>query len=222
MHTKVHAVRGNIRYRVLEIDNYYYLVDLEENLLFYLIPFLTWFHTYNIYEIDEALAKTFTEKGKGEKEKEKERKAQTKVLLPIALSLSIVFGRMLIGMGVNDIIFFQSTVINIITLTLTVLSISYFWSAMYRQSEEKLKSFLTDQSLQSYRAKFYPKKKKEYFQMLFFMVFLLFFISGTAVLLLTEGLLIGIICFALFLVMYSIMFRLHIHVGKDYKGVFID
>lgn len=147
MHTKVHAVRENIRYRVLEIDNHYYLVDIEENLLFYFIPFLTWFHTYKIYVIDEALAKGFIERSKEEKEKGKKRKVQTAVLLPIALTLSIVFGRILIGMGFNDLVFFQGIAINIVTLTLTVIAIGYFWRTMYKRGIEKINHLLINQSI---------------------------------------------------------------------------
>lgn len=112
--------------------------------------------------------------------------------------------------------------INLATLILTAMVISYFWRSMYKQNGEKVKHVITTQSLQTYHVKFYPKKKKEYFQMfLCWIASLLFTMMGIA-LLLIEGLLIGFICFVFFLLINMISFRMHLHVGKEYKGVFVD
>lgn len=48
-----------MRYRVMEKSDNYYLLDTEETFWFYIIPFLTWFHKYKIYAIDEAQAQYF-------------------------------------------------------------------------------------------------------------------------------------------------------------------
>lgn len=221
LHTKVHAVKGNIRYRIIESENNYYLLDIEVTPLFYLIPFLPWFHKYKVYAIDEVQAQHFMNSKEKQDRADKER-AKTAILVPLMIPLSIVFGRMLINMGFNDIPLFQTSAINVATLVLTFIAISYFWRAMYKRNGEKVKHIITNQSLQTYEVKFYPKKKREYFQtFLYWFASLLFTMMGAA-LLIGLGKLIGLICFVIFLTINMTSFRSHLHVGKEYKAVFID
>ena len=221
MHIKIHAVKRNIRYRIIEAENNYYLVDIEVTPWFYLIPFLPWFHKYKVYAIDEAQAQYFMIDKEKQYKGDKER-AKTAFLVPLMLPLTVVFGRILIDMGFNDISLFQTSAVNIATLVLTFITISYFWKAKYTRNGEKVKHVITNQSLQTYRVKFYPKKKKEYIQtFLYWFASLLFTIMGAA-LLIEMGQLIGFICFVIFLTINMTSFRSHLHVGKEYKGVFVD
>lgn len=209
-----------MRYRVIEKNNNYYLLDTEETPLFHIVPFLTWFHKYKIYAIDDAQAQYFME-SKGRKEKEV-KKVNTSLIVPITLPFSIILGRILIDMGVNDVALFQSTAFNIATLILTIMAIGYFWRSLYKRNGEKVKHVFNNRSLQTHKIKLYTEKKKDYLKMfLFWLASVLFIIMGVG-LLVIEGLLIGLISFGLFYFAYTFSFRFFPYVGEGYKSVFVD
>src|SRR5699024_2909520 len=57
MNNKVRNIHKNARYKVLEVDEEYYILDMTSTYWLFILPFLNWFISYKGYKIDKSIVK---------------------------------------------------------------------------------------------------------------------------------------------------------------------
>lgn len=216
LHTYISQIKGIIRYRLLHIDGKYYLVDLEENPLFYFFPFLTWFHKYTLYELNEEQAQRILDN-------QYQRQSGTaifSIIYPLSVGTSLILGKAFVSSGLAQIPFFQSKFIQILFLLLTVLACVYFWGHLHKKAILKMEEIVPLRSLDRYYARFIPEEKRSYFSSIFIALVAALFIFVGVSLVIIENLLLGFATFCFFIFFYPISFRGFLHPEKVYKSIF--
>lgn len=215
----VSIIKSIARYRVLQINNQYYVVDIEESPRFFFFPFMTWTHMYTLYELEQEQARRISEYNK-------ERGAvgleAFSVYYFLIVGLSLALGKTIVSSGIAYIPFLNNTIVQWLFLLLAVAAIVYFRFVQHRKTYEKMHQLVDLKPLNRQYVKFYPVNKMNY---VFGFVMWLFFLGFTCLslgLFLQLNLLLGLISFWAFLSVVAIAFRLFVHPNYVYKCAFYE
>jgi len=210
----VSIIKSIARYRMVQINNKYYIVDIEENPRFFFFPFITWLHIYTLYELEEGQAcKIYAyNETKGTAGME-----AFSLYYFLIVGISFVLGKTAVSSGIVYIPFFGNTFAQGLFLFLAVVAVIYFRYVKHRKTYIKMHQLIDLGSLNRKYVKFYPVNKMNYVFFLTQWLVFLGFIFLSVGLFLQLDLLLGLLGVWGFLSMAAIIFRLFIHPNYVYK-----
>lgn len=215
----VSIIKSIARYRMVQINNKYYVVDIEESPRFFFLPFITWVHIYTLYELEEEQARRIFAYN--------ETKGTTGIeafsaYYFLIVGIGLVLGKTVVSSGIAYIPFLNNTFVQWLFLLLTVAAIIYFRFVQHRKTYIKMHQLVDLSTLNRQYVKFYPVNKMSY---VFGLIMWLFFLGFTYLSLgifLQLNLLLGLVGFWAFLSFVAIAFRLFIHPNYVYKCEFYE
>src|SRR5699024_4006847 len=111
---EVERPNKNIRYKLVKVEDEYYILDLDRPIWLILFPFAYWFKTHWVYQIDQATYEL--------KQPDEKKRSKWKMILPVAF-ISPFLGRILASKAEKyDYIssFMVSVVLIIVFIILTI------------------------------------------------------------------------------------------------------
>src|SRR5699024_12582909 len=89
MKCKISVIKGNLRYRILTINNKNYILDMGKSLWSYLLPALSWVIPHTVYEVNDEKIVRKIETSSHPVEKTKQNKDEEGVLLIGAMAMPL-------------------------------------------------------------------------------------------------------------------------------------
>lgn len=219
MRAYISIIKHIIRYRVLQINNKYYIVDIEENPRFFLFPFLTWFHIYTLYELEEDQARKISDYNKT---KGPDGREVFSTLYFFIVGISLTLGKVVASSGLAYIPFINNTIVHILFLLLAIGAVVYFRIIQYRKTYEKMHQLVDLKPLNKKYARFYPINKLNYVYLLFMWLFFLGFAFLASALFLQLSILLGLLGFWTFISLAAVAYRFFIHPKYKYTCTFYE
>jgi len=188
MECEVEFLDKNRRYRILRIENNYYLLDMEKNIWAIFLPLLFWLmpqkaYNVNLNTIESLRAPTSTS-------------TNLSSIISLGIGGSVILSQVL--KPILDFSIQTAMIVNVLMLILTASIIFYLRLYSRKKSYQRLHNSVDLESLDTMLIKIKPKFFKQYivpiFGHLFFVILTIFSIS----LFITTGNFIGIIFFTLF------------------------
>ena len=171
MKCKVNAIKGNLRYRILTINNENYIFDMGQSFWRFLFPVFAWIFPHIVYKVNDE-EKVFEKLGASTnlKEKPKQRIGEIGLLGGV---ISIPLGRLVYPL-LDTNLFSSSLYINIIVVTIPILFIFLFIIFLNVKFKKNLKRIIHFDDLPTRRIWIRPKSMKLMFTVIFyFLVFLI-------------------------------------------------
>jgi len=210
----VTIIKSIARYRMVQINNKYYIVDIEENPGFFFFPFITWVHIYTLYELEEGQASRIFAHNKTKGTAGIETFSTYYFLI---VGISFVLGKTVVSSGIAYIPFLNNTIVQWLFLLLAVAAVIYFRFVQHQKTYRKMHQLVDLSTLNRKYVKFYPVNKMNYVFLLIQWLFFLGFSYLSVGMFLQLDLLLGLIGFWVCLSMVAIIFRLFIHPNYVYK-----
>ncbi|WP_026909135.1 DUF443 family protein [Paucisalibacillus globulus] len=171
MLSEVHHIHKNMRYRIIKVDNTYYIFDLDRPFLVFFFPFLNWIKTHTIYEIKDM--------------------AQLEQLRTVESSSKIGFGIAMFTGGLSvflanllePIIFkmeFQTpTFITYILLIIFSILVIFFRFKLSKKNKIKILNVVALSTLEKKRISVKPQSIKHFCLILFMYIIVLLFLLAS-------------------------------------------
>ena len=120
MKCKISVIKGNLRYRILTINNKNYILDMGKSFWSYLLPALSWVIPHTVYEVNDEKILKKIETSSNPEEKTKQKNVGELVLLIGAMGMPL--GSVLYSL-LDKSLFSNSFYINIIVVSIPYLFI---------------------------------------------------------------------------------------------------
>lgn len=139
MKCKVSAIKGNLRYRMLTINNENYIFDMGQSFWRFLFPVFAWFFPHTVYKVndEEVFEKLGASSNLGEKTKQKNHGELSLILGPLGVLLGSLIYPIL-----DTTLFSNSIYINIIVITIPCISIIIFMIFLNIKFKKNLKRII--------------------------------------------------------------------------------
>lgn len=210
----VSIIKGIARYRLVQLNHKYYLVDLEENPRFFFLPFITWLHIYTLYELEEGQARKIFDYNEA---KGPAGIDSFSIYYFLIVGIGLVLGKTIVSSGIAYIPFLANPFVQALFLLLTVAAVLYFRYVEHGKTHIKMHQLVDLSTLNRKYVRFYPVNKLNYIFCLLHWLTLLGLIVLALGLFLQLNLLLGLIGFWVFLSMAVLTYRLFIHPNYVYK-----
>lgn len=188
MKAKIRNIVKNPRYRLLQVGEQHYIIDLGNHFWKIIFPFFFWIFPNRVYQVSDQeiikqLRAPLTEKG---------GVSGTAIYAGMAVILSNVFGSAVHYLEISIPLW-----LNLILLIIALLSVVIIFLSYNRSHKEKLYHIVKLGSLSTYKIWLRPNSGKHIFKMILIYVWLLGFAVMGALLFLIEKNFIGLIVFSL-------------------------
>lgn len=152
----------NIRYKLLHIDDEYYLLDMDRSFFSFVFPFIYWFVPHPVYQIDKLTVEKL--------EMPEEEKGSRMWMVFPATGISLILGRQLstLSEGFDDSMSFFLTIIVLIILFFIIIGFRFF---LYHSRYNKMNNIVKLDTLPKRFIKIRPEKIGSYFQAIFYYLF---------------------------------------------------
>lgn len=185
MECRVDLLAKNRRYRILNIDDKHYILDIETSIWPIFFPFLFWLMPQKIYKIDFETVKKLKEPVSGPN--------NLGTIMIIGIGGSAVLSRIL--QPILDFNVQTTTLGNVVMLIIPVVIITFLRLYMRGKLNEKLKESVSLDRLYTGTIKVKPKLLKHYIAPIFSHLFFLLVILFAAFFFIQTSHFVGIICF---------------------------
>lgn len=163
---EVEFVSKNRRYRIINTNGKYYVLDIENSIWPIFIPFLFWLIPQTIYKIDYNTVEKLRNPSSG-----------TNNLMPImilGIGGSAVLSRIL--KTILDFSIKTSLIVNVVLLIVSIIIIVLARLYTRKSSDDRLNKLINLEELPTKRIKIKPKGFNQYFIPIFIYLFFLLFI----------------------------------------------
>ncbi|UXU54070.1 DUF443 domain-containing protein [Staphylococcus agnetis] len=157
---RIDDVKHNVRYKLLHVNNEFYLIDLQKNILSYIFPMINWFPK-SCYKIDSEAYEKLLNKGVY-------KKSNTSMIMGCIVLFSVLL-RPLLNYVYAPISVFVGISMVLVALTLTVILQIFF-----RKKTELFKSNLPT----TCKLTIIPKLKHLIYFIIFYVYSILFLLIG--------------------------------------------
>lgn len=168
---KVERPDKNIRYKLMNVENEYYILDQDKPIWAILFPFIFWLKSHTVYQIDQAIFERL-------KQPEEKKTGKWAMILPVAF-ISPFLGRILASLadGFDNLIPAILTTVLLIVFIVSMISIRiYVHLACYKKTDRITGGL---ESLPKKKIKIRPKRLSNYLAATVgYVIFLSFFILG--------------------------------------------
>ncbi|MEJ8778597.1 DUF443 family protein [Pseudogracilibacillus sp. ICA-222130] len=168
---EVERPNKNIRYKLVKINDEYYILDQDKPMWLILFPFVYWFKSHLVYQINEATYERL-------KHAEEKKSGKWEIVLPVVL-IGPFLGRVLAPMTekYDNVIPYILNIALAITFIIIMISVRiYVHQACYKKTD-KITNGL--EILPKKKIKIRPKKLGDYLVATFgYFLFLTFFLMG--------------------------------------------
>src|SRR5699024_5832961 len=171
MKCKVSVIKGNLRYRILTINNENYILDMGQSIWRFLLPAFFWFFPLTVYKVNDENILEKLETSSNPEEKSKQKNVG---------ELSVLGGAICIPLGslvyslLDTSLISSSIYINIVVVTLPYLFIVFFFVYMGIKFKNKLKRIIHLRDYPKEKLRIRPQSLKPMFSTSFyFLLFLL-------------------------------------------------
>jgi len=171
MKCKVSAIKGNLRYRILTINNKNYIFDMGQSFWRFLFPVFAWIFPHTVYKVndDRSLGQLEASSNPEEKSNQKSYGELSLILGPLGVLLGSLIYPIL-----DTTLFFNGFYINFIIVTIPCLSIIIFIIFLNIKFKKNLKRIIHFDDFPTRRIWIRPKSMKLMFTVIFyFLVFLI-------------------------------------------------
>lgn len=185
MECRVDLLSKNRRYRILNIDDKHYILDIETSIWPIFFPFLFWLMPQKIYKIDFETVKKLKVSVSGT--------SNLGIIMIVGIGGSAVLSRILQPM--LDFSIQTTTLGNVVMLIIPVVIITFLRLYLRGKLNEKLEKSLNLDRLHTGKIKVKPKFLKHYVAPIFSHLFFLFVIFFAAIFFIQTSHFVGIMCF---------------------------
>lgn len=170
---EVERPNKNIRYKLVNVEDEYYILDQDRPIWLILFPFVYWFKSHMAYQINQATYERL-------KQPDEKKKGKWEMILPVAF-VSPFLGRVLapITEKYDNIIPYILNIALLIIFMVIIISIRIYVHQTCHKKTDKIIGGLD--ILPKRKIKIRPKKSSNYLVATFgYFLFLTFFIMGEA------------------------------------------
>ncbi|PTH43068.1 DUF443 family protein, partial [Staphylococcus agnetis] len=125
---RIDDVKHNVRYKLLHVNNEYYLIDLQKNILSYVFPMINWFPK-SCYKIDSEAYEKLLNKGVY-------KKSNTSMIMGCIVLFSVLLRPLL------NYVYAPISVFVGISMVLVALTITIIVQLFFSKKDEVFKSTL--------------------------------------------------------------------------------
>lgn len=129
MNNKVRNIHKNARYKVLEVDEEYYILDMTSTYWLFILPFLNWFFSHKAYRIDKSILK--------EIQSYESNRTNVSAVATIATGFAVMMSAVLRPIF-NNLFLHTSSVFNLTLLITTVLLLILFRVFLHHKQWKKM------------------------------------------------------------------------------------
>ncbi|MBU5465371.1 DUF443 domain-containing protein [Virgibacillus sp. MSJ-26] len=210
MECEVEFLSRNRRYRILSVDDAYYIIDIEESVWTILIPFLFWWMPQKVYKADYKIV---------EKLKESTSDGNNLgVIFILGVGGSAVLSRIL--KPIMDFSMQTNVLSNIFLLIISTLIIINVRLYMRKLLGKRLSKLVDLTELNSRTIKLKPKYFRQYLVPVFIQLFFLIFIIALGFAFTQTSNFIGIFSFIVFLSLLSLCNTTTIHPNLGKRNLY--